>query len=416
MDDIRTPMEAEVQELAPAQERCADDSYGTAVRPRPQRSHVGLWIGFGLAVITVCTFCVAAAVSQLRLENGIDGLRIAVRSSEETQETEAPIRSLTVPDDEAQVSTDSAGEDVRLPLAETADEALTPAEIYAKVSPAVVCVTTESYYGSTSCTGVVVASDGYILTASDDLYNTVSISVSFSDGTVCSARRLGEDQISGVCLLKAEAEGLQTVRFSETTDCAVGQTVYTVSNPYGDQIPNVFSDGMLSVSQSLEIYGVSYALLQSTAGQEGAGYGCPLLDDRGLVIGITTPIGKRVVSGTDPCFALASADLGRIVAAFENRTSGSSVWLGLEVEDIPEGYQNLYRYPGSVWISEIAPGSALVGNLYQYDIILAVDGIEITDAAQFDRIISSYEPNDRVVLTFYRYGNLYEIRLPVRAR
>ena len=417
MDDKRTPMEAEVQELPMRRECAAEDFYGTAVRPRPQRSFVGLWICVGLAVIAVCTFCVVAALSHVQFENGEGGIRLAVRDSEETKAPEDPIVELPVTEGDSYIRRNGAdSEDVRLPVAETAGEILTPAEIYEKVSPAVVCVQVNSYYGSADYSGVVVASDGYILTATKGLTNAVSISVTLADGSERSARRLGEDLVSGVCLLKIEAEGLPTVRFSEETEHSVGERVYCICNPYGSQIPNVFYDGMLSVCQTVDIGGKTYELLQSSARQDQAGCGSPILDDRGLVLGITTPIGKRLVSDEDPCFAISSVDLARIVTGFEETASSSSVWLGLEVEDIPEEYQYLYGFPGCVWIDEVAVGSASYGVLFQYDVVLAVDGTEVRDAVDYQRILSAYEPGDRVLLTIYRSGKQYQILLPVLAR
>ena len=417
MDDRRMPMEAEVQELPVERECYADDSYGTAVKPRPQRSHVGLWICVGLAVIAICTACVVAALSQVRLETGEEGFRFSMRGPEETKAPENPIVELPVSEGEELIRPAGAeAEDVQLPVDKTVGEALTPSEIYAEVSPAVVCVQVTSYYGSAEYTGVVVTPDGYVLTATEGLSNAVSISVSFEDGTVCSARRLGEDLSSGVCMLKVEADGLRTVRFSEETNLCVGEEVYCVCNPYGSQIPNVFYDGMLSACRTVEIGGTDYTLLQSSVSQQTAGYGSPLLDDRGLVLGIMTPIGKHLISGEDPCFAVLSVDLARIVSGFDKTASGSSVWLGLEVEDIPEEYQYLYGFPGSVWIDEIAVGSASYGVLFQYDVILAVDGIEIANADEYERILSSHEPGDRALLTIYRSGKRYQILLPVLAR
>ena len=416
MDDKRTPMEAEVQELPLAQAHCADDSYGTAVRPRPRRSYVGLWVCVGLAVITGCTFCVIAALSQLRLENGSNGLRLVNGTVEETQESENPIRSVTLPDEEEYLNAGENPGDLRLPLGDSSEETLTPAEIYEMVSPAVVCVTADSSYSSADYTGVVVDPNGYILTAIDKLNNAASFTVSFSDGSVFNARRLGEDLVSGVCLLKVNAEGLQTVRFSEQTDYSEGQRVYTICNPYGALIPNVFCDGILSKSCTVELYNHSYTVLQSSACPDSASYGCPLLDEHGLVIGITTPIGQVLVSGKDPCFAIISTNLARIVTELETKSSRNSIWSGLEVENIPEGYRYLFGYPGSVWISSIAPGSPLEGKLYENDILVAVDGIEITDAAQFERVIMNYEPKDRFLLTICRNGRLIPLQVSVLAK
>lgn len=418
MDDRRTPMEAEVQELPVLRESsCPEDSYGTAVKPTPRRSYVGFWICMGLAVIAVCTVCVVAAVQHVRVENGERGWRLSIQNTDDTKSVEEPVRNLDVPEGSANMSpVGSVSDNVRLPVSETAGDALTPSEIYDSVSSAVVCVEVSGYYGSTTCTGVVITSDGCILSAVDGLNSAVSITVSFQDGTALSARRLGEDSYSGVCLLKVEAEGLKTVRFSGDAAAKVGQTVYSVCNPYGSALPNLFGEGMISLCRRAELGGSSFLLMQSTALLEDPEYGCPILDERGLVIGITTPIGKRVVSGDDPCFAVSSDDLARILSGFDRSASGSSLWLGLEVSDIPEEYHDFYRFPGSVWIESVSSGSASDGILYQYDIITAVDGVELSSSAELEGILADCQAGDRLLLTIYRSGRFYNILLPVIAR
>ena len=67
-------MEAEVLEIPadPAQ-AAPENSYGTAVRPKPKRNYVWLWVLFGLTVIVVCSFAVAATVLNVRLERSENG-------------------------------------------------------------------------------------------------------------------------------------------------------------------------------------------------------------------------------------------------------------------------------------------------------------------------------------------------------
>lgn len=418
MDDKRTPMEAEVQELPVQREIiCQEDFYGTAVKPKTRRSYVGFWIWMGIAVIAVCTVCVAAAVKHVRVENGDNGWRLAVQNTDSIAATEDAVKNLDVPEGTQAVSpAQQLTDDVSLPVTVTTGETLSPTEIYESVSSAVVCVEVSGYYGSETCTGVVITADGCVLSATEGLSGAVSITISFQDGTALSARRLGEDPTSGVCLLKVEAEGLKTVRFSGDTEPRVGQTVYSIGNPYGSQLPNVFSEGMISLNRTAELSGTSYRLMKSTASQDDPEYGCPILDERGLVIGITTPIGRRLVSGTDPCFAIAAEDLARILSGFDPSASDSDVWLGLEVSDIPEEYHDFYRFPGSVWIESVSAGSASDGILYQYDIITAIDGVELSSSAELSAILADHRAGDRVLLTIYRSGRFYNILLPVIAR
>ena len=416
MDDRRTPMEAEVQELSAQREPvCPEDFYGTAARPQARRDHTWAWISLGLAVIAISTFSVVATLLNVRVETRDGAWRLSLQGQEETQAPEDPVRSLEVAAADTYTPEVREVGNVGLQLSETEGEALTASEVYAQVSPAVVCVEVESYYGIASYTGVILSSDGFILSATDGLTNAVSITVSLAEGETLPANRVGEDRLSGICLLKVDAQDLPTVVLS-TEQAAVGQRVYCLCSPYGSQLQNLFYEGMLSLSRTVEVSGRSCTVLQTSSQLSNVGNGCPILDSRGRVLGLTTPIGKRLVSGEDPCLALSVEDLLSVIVTFEGDGSGETVWLGLEVEDIPEDYLYLYGFPGSLWISDVALGSAPYGVLYQYDIITAVDGTEVTSAADFNRLLAAHSPGDRVKLTIYRSGKWYTIILPVITR
>ena len=414
MDDKRTPMEAEVLEMPGQWEAsCPEDFYGTSAKPGPRRSHAWFWICVGLVVIAVCTFSVVAALLRVRLEKQDGGWRLSVQSPESPAETENGVRDLNVTGSENYVPMRGGSGSIRLSTEAWEGENLSPSAVYAQVSPAVVCVQVDSYYGSDVCTGVVITADGYVLSASQGLVNATTITVNFSDGTARAARRIGEDRNSGLCLLKVEAKGLPAVSFAVDGQLAVGQGVYCVCNPYGSQLPNVFCTGMLAASRTVELGGRSYGLLQAAVQPQGLGYGCPILDGRGRVLGLTTAIGSRLVSGDDPCFALCAKDLEQIVAELGNEDAGDGLWLGLEVSEIPEDYLLLCRFPGRLWIDEIASGSPADGVLKQYDVITAVDGVEVDTAEDFDAMIAAHSAGDWVWLKIYRSGNWYRIRLPV---
>ena len=416
MDDKRTPMEAEVQELPDRRElNCPEDFYGTAAKPKTRKSYVGVWIWMCLAVIAVCTVCVVAAVKHVRVESGENGWYLAVQNTENTAFTEDPVQNIDLPEEISRaVPEDNVSDEIRLPISAKGGEVLSPSEIYNSVASAVVCVEVDSYYSTDSFTGVVISSDGCILSATDGLSGAISISVYFPDGSTLNARRLGEDSISGVCLLKVDAKDLDTVLFSGDREAKVGESVYSVGNPYGNQFPNVFSEGMISASRSVEIGGSTYHLIQSTASRDNPEYGCPVLDDCGLVMGITTPIGRRMVSGEDPCFALCSEDLSRILSIFKRPASESSVWLGFEVADISANVLDYMQYPGSVWIESVS--TEIAGKLFVGDVITAVDQYEISSAADYERVLSSYQAGDQVLLTVYRSKRFFYYIVPVKAR
>lgn len=416
MDDKRTPMEAEVLEMPQQAASCPEDFYGTSAKPCPRRSHAWAWICVGLSVIALCTFSVVAAFRHVRLENRNGNWSLSMQDTEATAETGDAIRDLDAAGSRDYVPMRGGSGSIRLSTEEGTGESLTPAAVYARVSPAVVSIQAESYYGTESCTGVVLTADGYILSAAQSLGSAASISVSFSDGAAMSAERVGEDRVSGVCLLKVEASGLQTVSFAADGKTSVGQGVYCLCNPYGSRIPNVFCSGMLSVSRSVELSGRDFELLQAAVQPQSPGYGCPILDAQGRVLGITTPIGRRLVSGEDPCFALSAADLEQLVADLADSSMSYSSWLGLQVSEIPEDYYLFCGFPSRLWIDEIEAGSPADGVLKQFDVVTAVDGVDVSSAAEFEAQIAARSEGDWVWLTIYRSGKWYRIHLPVLAR
>ncbi|MBQ1372331.1 MAG: serine protease [Oscillospiraceae bacterium] len=419
MDDRQTPMEAEVQELYVQMETCPpEDFYGTSCKPKTCRSHTGLWTFFGLTVIAFCTVSVFASLSQVRLTRGEGGWNLSMQNPEETQRPEKRVQDLhssLASDYRPSAGTANAG--LRLELGKQEGESLPPEQIYRQNADAVVCIQCASYYGSSVYTGVVISSDGYILSAGELLTGSGSFTVQLADDSNCSARRVGYDRSTGICLLKIEAQDLPTVSFADAENLSVGQSAYCISNPYGSQIRNVFSEGMLCVRQTILLDGENLTILQTTAQMDGAGCGCPIFDGNGQVVGLTSTIGKRILSGAeDPCFAVSSADLARIVPALESSEPEGKLWLGLEVDKIPEEQRFFYGFPGKMWIVNVADETPPYGTLFQFDVITAVDDIAVSGPEDYQQILNTHSPGDWVKLTIYRNGRWYEINLPVISR
>ena len=421
MDDRLTPLEAEVLEMTDRKAVCKPtDSYGTAPRPKQKKDHMGLWIGIGLVVIGLCTFGVIAAMFDVRIDRDGDGrLRLSMRSSEQPQ-NQNPVKDLNIlPEgEEAPFRTGSqneGAEDLMLSSSKNGRE-LSASEVYAAVNASVVCIELDTYYGTQYYTGVVISSDGYILSASGGMSGYVSISASFSDGSVLPLSKIGEDTVTGVCLLKAETEGLTQAVFEADPDLTVGESVYCVGNPYGTTLSNVFYAGMLSGTADKTINGVSYTLLQSSMDLQTAGYGCPIFNSGGHVIGLTSAVGSRLISGgADPCFGVSAADLQRIVSGFSS-TQESGLWLGFEVEPIPLEYQYLFDYPEGVWIREVARGTRVDGVLEPFDIILSVNGTEIRSTEDFYAALQNGASEGYAAVILYRNGKQYFAKVPLLQR
>lgn len=413
MVDKRVPMEAEVQELPEDWENARPEHfYGTAAKPKPRRDRSWVLIFVSLLMIAGSTYSITTNLLKLRSATQTEDWVISMPVLNTTQATEETYQKLLVTAEDLFVPVYGETGTVELHIEISDGEVLSPSEIYAQVSPAVVCVQVESYYGSSTCTGVVISEDGYILTATDAQTGSSAFSVSFVDGSRYAADCVREEWGSGLRLLKIDAEELPTVSFAQDSELSVGQSVYCICNPYGSQIPNVFFDGMMSATGSVTVGSYAYTVLQTSAQLSGVGYGCPILDGEGLVIGLTTPIGQRLVSDQDPCLAVSSGNLTEILAAFERAETSEYRWLGIEVAGIPEEYLYMFAYPGRLWIDVTPPYE----KLHRYDVICSVDGVPVSSLEEYEKIVSAHAPGDFVELIIFRDGTYYRVTLPVFSR
>ena len=422
MDDRMTPMEAEVLEMSLPERVEPQDSYGTAPLPKRKRSHVGFWIGIGLVVIGLCTFSVVATMFEVSLVRNEQGkLILSLGSTPEPTVNQNPVSDLTIPtegnDSERFPSRSIEEQDAVLLPAARKGEALSATDLYNKVNSGVVCLERETYYGTQYSTGLVISSDGYILTASDGQNETISFHAVLFDGTIASVSMIGEDSVTGICLMKVDAEGLNPLAFEREPELEVGEQIYCIGNPYGTTISNVLYAGMLSGKNSVSLNEESYTLLETSVDLSGLGYGCPVFNAQGNVIGISTAIGTRLLSGgSDPCFGISSADLERILSAITGEDSGSGLWLGFEVEQIPAEYQYLFHYPEGIWISEVDRGTRVYGVLLPNDIILSVNGDNVRTTADYYAALEKSASDGYAVVILYRNGKKYYAEVPLLKR
>ena len=422
MDDKLTPMEAEVMDMPEPAAAAAlpVGVYGTAAAQQPKRDHRPLWIIGGLLVIAICTMSVIAAVLEVRLEKDSFGkwMLTAANAAEETPAANGDPQNLTLSADSTpdRAATAEAAPDTELSLRRGRESGREEAlkTVYARAAKSVVCLELGAYYGSRTVTGVIISEDGYLLTAADDLRSALSVTAVLSDDTEYPAVVVGEDTLTGVAVLKIEAQGLTPAEFGESGSLSVGDTTLCIGNPYGTQLRGVLHEGIVSALGTETVEGQELSLLQSSADFGAGNSGCPVYDRAGHIVAMTSPVGKRMTrDGSDPCFAVCAANLERIVASVMERQAQNAVWVQVEAEEIPAVYLKYFGYPGTLWVSSIEEGSVASELLCLWDVIVAVDGVEVNTPEDFRAAIACHAPNETVELTIYRGGRWYAATLPV---
>jgi S1-C subfamily serine protease len=163
------------------------------------------------------------------------------------------------------------------------------------VGPTVVSVRTrrggDARHGEGLGSGVIVASDGYILTNSHVVHGASEFEVSLTDGQRLPASLTGDDPASDLAVIRAEGQGLPSARFGKSARLLVGQLVIAIGNPFGFQ--STVSAGVVSaLGRSLRSTTGRLIdnIIQTDVALNPGNSGGPLVDSRSFVVGINTAI------------------------------------------------------------------------------------------------------------------------------
>ena len=155
--------------------------------------------------------------------------------------------------------------------------------------------------------GVVISSDGYILTNNHVVQNARTIQVKLTDGRTFSGKVIGTDPATDVGLVKIEANNLQPITFADSNEAQVGDIVLAVGDPFG--IGQTVTQGIISAKdrQGVSDDGNSDEdFIQTDAAINPGNSGGPLVDTNGRLVGMNTAILSRSGGNQGIGFAVPS--------------------------------------------------------------------------------------------------------------
>lgn len=320
------------------------------------------------------------------------------------------------------------------PVASSSGQAMTPEQLYAANVDACVGITVSTTmtnifgYTSTSAasgSGFVITADGYIVTnyhVIEDAVkdSSVSITVSFHDGSSYPATLVGGEEDNDVAVLKIEASGLQTVTLGDSDQLKVGQAVMAIGNPLGE-LTYSLTDGLISALDRLITTGsgndsTTMNMLQTNCAINPGNSGGPLFDSYGNVVGIVTAKYTQSSSGVSAeglGFALPINDVkGIITDLIENGYVTGKPYMGVQVTSVPD-YAQHYGVSAGAYVESVAEGScAQKAGLKADDIIIAIDDTAIDSSTALTAALSSsYKAGDTAKLTVLRGSEKLELTI-----
>ncbi|MBR5291964.1 MAG: trypsin-like peptidase domain-containing protein [Clostridia bacterium] len=281
--------------------------------------------------------------------------------------------------------------------------------------------------------GVIITTDGYIVTNNHVVEGLGNINVYLQDGTKYPATLIGTDNFSDLAVIKIEAENLPAATLGNSVNTAVGSTVYAIGNPLGVFTSSV-SRGIISgLDRTLTIDGVSMTLMQTDAAVNPGNSGGGLFNAEGELIGVVNAKTASVdVEGLG--FAIPIDSAKPIISDLMDKgyVTGRP-YIGISMQDVSLRYGNGSNYgygyfgfdPFSLFDSYITrvqvmaveEGSAAeAGGMLVNDIITAVDGKEISGTSQLAALLYEYNVGDTVTITVLRGNETKDLTIVLSER
>ena len=306
---------------------------------------------------------------------------------------------------------------------------MTTAQVSEMVSPSVVVITTEqvvysqwSWYGqnqveSGAGSGVIISSDGYILTCAHVVDGASNITVTINDKDY-TATLVGEDTTSDIAVIKIDANGLTPATVGDSDSLKVGQNVMAVGNPLGE-LGGTVTGGMISaLNRSVTIQGTNstntMSLIQMDASVSPGNSGGGLFNMNGELVGIVNA--KSSSSDAEGLgFAIPINDAIKVAQELlENGYVTGRPYLGITYLAVTDAQtaQQLGVNAYGVYIVDVTKGGpADQAGLKAGDRIVSVDGSEIAAKDDLGTLMQKHAAGDTLAITVARDGQMQTVNV-----
>ncbi|WEK53851.1 MAG: trypsin-like peptidase domain-containing protein [Candidatus Cohnella colombiensis] len=283
-------------------------------------------------------------------------------------------------------------------------------DVIKKVSPAVVAIIGKpeddrvvERYSLAHGTGVIIKSDGWIVTNAHVVKDMKNIIVVTSDGKQFTGTRKQIDVASDLALVKINAKGLKTATFAPSPlKVQVGESVIAIGTPVSFTLRNTATVGVISgMNRSVSS---DYNLLQTDAAINPGNSGGPLVNLKGEIVGINSM--KFVDVTIDSMgFAIPADTVQYVLSHFEKYGKVKRPSLGVELE---ESWEAIVGLPSDepMTITAVNSANAKKINLAVGDQLLEINGKQIYSEVELTELLKAYLPEQSVSITVLSGGDV----------
>jgi Do/DeqQ family serine protease len=266
--------------------------------------------------------------------------------------------------------------------------------------------------------GVLVSTDGYILTNNHVIESADAIEVALNDGKKYSARIVGRDPESDLAVLRIDSKDpLVAINFAPDARLNVGDVVLAIGNPFG--VGQTVTMGIISALGRSDLGINTFEnFIQTDAAINPGNSGGALIDTRGNLVGINTAIYSRTGGSQGIGFAIPASSARSIMEQIIKTGQVTRGWIGIQIQEVTGELAQAFDLPqkGALIAGLTRNGPAARAGLQPGDVLLAIDGKPINDAHGVLENVASLPPGQLAKATIMRNGKKMEAVLQIAQR
>lgn len=301
------------------------------------------------------------------------------------------------------------------------EEQLSLQEIVTMNENAVVEIQTESvvtdfwiqnYITEGAGSGVIIDSDGYILTCNHVIKDARSITVTTKNGAKYDATVVGADELTDVAVIKIKGSNFDTVTYGDSSALSIGDLAVAIGNPLGKLGGSATSGIISALDRSVEVEGKAMTLIQTDASINPGNSGGGLFDGRGNLIGIVVAQAGDTTSSVEGIgFAIPINQASVIADQLIEHGKVPRPMIGIMIVDITNDIaaQQFGIDELGLYIDEVVGDNAKAAGFKQGDIIKAINGNPIRNRNDLTVELNRSQPGDTVTISVSRDGEIIEI-------
>ncbi|KWF20394.1 Do family serine endopeptidase [Burkholderia pseudomultivorans] len=266
--------------------------------------------------------------------------------------------------------------------------------------------------------GVIVSPEGYILTNQHVVDGADQIEVALADGRTATAKVIGSDPETDLAVLKINMTNLPTITLGRSDQSRVGDVVLAIGNPFG--VGQTVTMGIISALGRNHLGINTFEnFIQTDAPINPGNSGGALVDVNGNLLGINTAIYSRSGGSLGIGFAIPVSTARTVLESIITSGSVTRGWIGVEPQDVtPEIAESfgLQQKSGAIVAGVLQGGPADKAGIKPGDILVTVNGEEITDTTKLLNTVAQIKPGTPTKVHVVRKGKEFDVNVVIGKR